>query len=422
MSRASRDFIGQSLSQGIASVAQGYIEGQKKKRQQDLFKEYVSKDTPLPRKQEIALEIAPKEFFKMQQQKENDEFLQGLLKQQFEQEQEDQTIENSQQPIEQQNQMGVFNANTMQIPSQIPDVNQLREQLGNMEPIQGNQSMGQQQQQVDALESKIAKAQRLQQLGLIASSKNPTLGNQISNQAKEIFADVRGEQKNRAMVESSKIRAEATMAKTAQKQKSEQTNQVLPIQQKAIENYKAAETTSFALDNMLASVKNRDVGIWSEANLSKILEEAGYPTLALAAQTQGTALFKTNAKTIFAGAREIFPKMTNYDAKVFEQMMPSVGRDETANEVSIETLKFPQQAKMEEAKFVMNVLSQNPDISAIELNSKTFNHMQDFKDKLYNEWHEKLVRWELSQKPERRSIFSSPNSKNTNAKLQNIWG
>lgn len=426
MSRASRDFIGESLSKGIDSAFQGYIEGQKKQRQQDLFKEYVDPNTTLSRKQEIVADIAPQEFFKMQQQKENDQFLQGLLRQQFEQEQEGQQqlpeVGRQEAPVGQMNQMGAENPEVMQPNSRVPNVNELRQQFGNAQPVQGEapqmQGMMQpQQQQIDPLNAKRAKAKQLGQTALLASTKNPTVGNQLLQQSKELNADIRSELQNRAKVEAANI-------KTGQKKESERVSQILPIQKDAMTIAKSTDLSLRAFDDQLAAVQANKVGPLSGANLSKYLKERGFSdAISDAFQTPGGALFNTAAKEVVTatlkpafGAR---PLGMEFEAVV--DMLAKTGRPKEANELVIKSLKIPAKIDNEVSKFTMKMIRDNPNIGAIELQSAAFDYREQVTDILKAQWDQDIKaameKGNVNRQP--MSLFGT--QKNTKNNLAEIW-
>ena len=385
--------VGSSLSQLFGKL-----------QQDELIKEASDPNTSLQRKNEIYLKLDPKSAIKSFQQQQQQNFIQKILGE-------------SEQPTERNPQMNMNIEKGFH--KGVPNVSQLREQLGNQDfsPVPNEMNVNENipdvgmQEQVDSLDAQRQEVKKLQKQAFATSFANPSAAAKLQSQANEKSANIRAEEKNRAIVKSAALRAEATNNKTAQRAKQQQLHEVLPIQQKAMESYKSSQDQMFALRNQLESVKNGDVSVWSSGNLSRMFEEAGYPTLALAAETEGVALFKTNAKTIFSGAKEIFPgRVTNFDAGIFKEMMAQVGRNELANEVSIQTLMLPQEIKSEESKYTMQLLSENPNISALQLNSDVFNHMNEFRDKKYEEWHEKLDQWEISQKPQKRSIFQMPSS------------
>lgn len=394
-----------------------------KSNQKKLFQEYTDPNTSLPRKNEIIGEIAPKEFFKLQQQKESDQSLQELIRIMKEQEEEEQlpTIQNAQASIEQQNQMGQFS-------SEIPDVNQLRQQLESLEPIQGarpqiGNAPQQQQQQVDHLDAQRAKAKRLQQAALLMSTKNPTVGNQFLQQSKELNADVRTEETNRAKIASAEITAAATNAKTAEKARQQQISQVLPIQQEAIKEIKATELSLKAFDDQLASVEKGEVDPFSGANFSKYLKSKGYDTLAQAFQTKGGALFATAGKEVITGGlKQAFgAKPLGVEFEAFENMLPQAGRNKEVNKLVIKSLKVPLTIDNEIAKFKMQQIKENPNISAIELNSKAFDYGEQVRDIVKADWEQEVRAALESQRTQRAQPSLFGNTQNTNAKLQSIW-
>ena len=165
-------------------------------------------------------------------------------------------------------------------------------------------------------------------------------------------------------------------------------NKIIPIQEHAMETIKSTNTVLKATNDQLAAVQADTTGIWSMANLSKLLRDAGHETLADAVQSEGGAAMVTAGKEIFTGGfkRAFGSKPIGIEFNAFEAMLAQVGRKKEVNEMVIKSIQAEYQIANEVAKYQMQLLKDNPNIGPVELNTATFEYEEQVTDRVFKEW------------------------------------
>jgi hypothetical protein len=226
-----------------------------------------------------------------------------------------------------------------------------------------------------------------------------------------------------------------SLAKSAQKERLDIQNsqrqqqqfhqkQLLPIQQDAEKTIKSSNIAKKALEDQLSVIN--ETGQFSKANLSKFLRDRGYERLAAAAQSEGGAIFATAGKEIItAGLKNAFgARPLGIEFQAFDQMLAEVGRSPEVNKLAINSMLVPIQIENDIAKFKMNLINENPDISALQLNSEAYKYGEAITDQYLNAWKQQVR--ETMNRPKQGffgSFFSKQNSSQNASKpsLEDIW-
>lgn len=164
--------------------------------------------------------------------------------------------------------------------------------------------------------------------------------------------------------------------------------QILPIQESAMQTVEKTNTQLNALNSQMQAVQAGSVSPFSKGNLAKLLRATGHDVLASAAESEGSAIFKTAGKEVIAGGlKDAFggrPAIVEFEA--YNAMLPEVGRNKKANELAIFSIQVPLIIKNEMAKFKLDQIKNNPGISPIQLNNETHQYGEQIKDQVYAEW------------------------------------
>ena len=180
---------------------------------------------------------------------------------------------------------------------------------------------------------------------------------------------------------------------------------ILPLQKEAQGKIKTIGNQLRSIENNIKIAERGDVDFFSKANLSNMFKTAGYPHLAELAQSIGGKVFKTNNKEIFTGAKNIFgANVTNREAQIFDEMMMETGINKDANVLAGKTMMVPLLYEQEEAKYTLQTIKDNPEITGIDLNTKVFEHMEEFDKILAEDWRNNLNKALGSSKAERKNL------------------
>ncbi len=165
-------------------------------------------------------------------------------------------------------------------------------------------------------------------------------------------------------------------------------NKIIPIQEKAATTIKRTNGLLKAGSDQLAALDS--TGVWSAANISQVLSAAGYDTAAKAAQSEGGAIFKTAGKEIITGGlKEAFgARPLGIEFQAYEDMQAQIGRKKEVNELAIKSIMAEPTIQNEVAKYQMQLIADNPNISPIELNTKSFKYEEEVTDRVFKEWEE----------------------------------
>jgi hypothetical protein len=118
-------------------------------------------------------------------------------------------------------------------------------------------------------------------------------------------------------------------------------------------------------------------------------------------QTPAGAAFKTASKAGFSGLKDLWgAKPTEFETKIYTDMHAQIGRSELANDASLTLLKQPLQKVLEESRFQLDMIAENPDIDIQELQTATYQHMKEYGKELKQEFDQKVELW-LNEDKER---------------------
>ena len=203
--------------------------------------------------------------------------------------------------------------------------------------------------------------------------------------AAKAFSDILGRQQKQQIAQENQNLKER---KIAVDQEHFRQNKILPMQEKAIDTIKNTNVVLKATNDQLAAIQADQTGIWSKANMSRILSDAGHENLARAVESEGGAAFKTAGKEIFTGGfkRAFGSKPLGIEFHAFDQMLAQIGRKKEVNELTVKSIQAEYEIANEVAKYQMQLLQENPDISPIELNNQTFKYEEEVTDRVFDEW------------------------------------
>lgn len=177
---------------------------------------------------------------------------------------------------------------------------------------------------------------------------------------------------------------------------------LVTIQEDSMKGLQAGEKQLQSIDT-LDKIKG-DVTAFSGANLSDILGKIDNPAVKAIGnliQTPAGAAFKTASKAGFAGLKELWgAKPTEFETKIYTDMHAQIGRSELANDASLTLLKQPLQKSIEENRFRLETIAENPDIDVQQLQTATYQHMKEYSKELKKEFDEKVELW-LNEDKER---------------------
>lgn len=424
MSRATNQRIAQGFSQGLQNFVQGYTKRKEKESAQKILDD--PKSTPVQKA------IAWESISEGSGQKSFDSFLkeQQLMKQEKQQNAINQelngvaqdvgqraevgTIKSSASPVEYANQMLSPEQREQVDAEQIPPEQTLPTEP--MTPAMQAMQQTQQQQQAPAFTQEFANQQQNmpKQSGIeaIPTARLQQLLQQADNAGdKGGVKRINSELKRRDT--ETKAEAIKDAAKISSDTKIELHNQtkVLDIQQDSEKTVESSSKALTAFNNQLAVVQK--TGVLSRANFSKMLKDQGFTALGNAVQSGEGALFDASGKEIVgAGLKEAYgskPLGVEFDAYMNALAQP--GRDPKVNELTIQGLKLPYEIKNAIARFKMDLIADNPNISPIVLNSAAYRFGEDYRNQAIDAW-EQTVRDTLN--PEVRQ-------KSTNAVLEDIF-
>lgn len=211
------------------------------------------------------------------------------------------------------------------------------------------------------------------------------------------------------------------------KVETEREKKVLPIQESAMQTIEKTSNQLNALKSQMLAVRQGSVSPFSKANLANLFRATGHEILAAAAETQGSAIFKTAGKEVIAGGlKDAFggrPAIVEFEA--YNAMLPEVGRNKKANELAIFSLQVPLIIKNETAKYKLDLIKNNPTISPIQLNNEAYQYSEQIKDQVYSEWKNilndalKISQEESSQNWWKKTFGQSKSApENTSTKAQ----
>jgi len=162
------------------------------------------------------------------------------------------------------------------------------------------------------------------------------------------------------------------------------------IQKDSLSTIKSSNSTLKAFDDQLSVVDK--TGVFSKANLSKWLTDHGFETLGRAAQSEGGAIFATAGKEIITGGlKSAFgARPLGVEFAAFESMLAQVGRSPEVNKLAIKSLKLPYEIDNDVARFKMNIIAKNPNITPVELNSAAYLYGEEVRDQKISAWRQEV--------------------------------
>ena len=326
--------------------------------------------------------------------------------------------------------------------SATPSLTELNQELGQrypnslMSPINSiiNSQMGQtpqqnfahpatptqpEAQQRNPIEIKRTEADILDQTANELDAIDPKAAAGKRHDANQIRKDVNTDIMAASKVESANIKAGEDREKRREKY-------VIPIQKYSNEMIKSTENTLHSLDDQLKVVKADKVGTFSGANISKYLKEKGWSSAIYEKfQTPEGALFATAGKEIITatlkpafGAR---PLGMEFEAVV--DMLAKTGRSKEANEIVIEALKIPAKIDNQVAKKTMEFIKNNPNVSAIELQSAQYEFREQVTDSLKEDWDQKMSSMLKTGAPiEKQGFYGTEKKQEVKTAMKGIWG
>jgi len=188
---------------------------------------------------------------------------------------------------------------------------------------------------------------------------------------------------------------------TRRKERKENAEKIDVIQETSSKALKAAEKQLQSIDTISELNDAGQLNALSAANISELLSTSENPIMKLigkAIQTPAGAAFKTAAKQLFTGLKDLWgAKPTENETKIYTAMHAEVGRNKLANDASLTLLRQPLEQEVEEHNFTQKLIGENPDITVRELQYQRFNHMQEFKKQQKAIFNAKVDLWAKSK-------------------------
>lgn len=174
--------------------------------------------------------------------------------------------------------------------------------------------------------------------------------------------------------------------------------------QSITESASKAQEQLLSLDQMEDAVKSGELGPISKAAFSEMVPDVGpFISLKRALINPTAAQFKTATKAIMSGAKDIFgARVTNYDARLFQEMLPQIGRNKEANLTAIRVLKDLSAAKVEKRRILDRLIDETPERNLPKLMRKVEEEYDKYLDQKHKDMRSSLESITAKKAPEKK--------------------